>query len=43
MKNFNAQEVKPKDLEIVKAFLEGNNLDKQEDNAKVAKVSRAMK
>ena len=43
LKNFNAQEIKPKQLEVVKAFLKENNLDKQEDNKKVAKVSSAMK
>ena len=40
---YNAQEMKAKNLEMVKAFLKEKNLDKQEDNKKVAKISRAMK
>ena len=41
--NYNIKEMRIKHLEMVRAFLKENNLDKQEDNAKVAKVSTAVK
>ena len=37
--NYNIQGSKIKNLEMVKAFLKENNLDKQEDGVKVAKAS----
>ena len=41
--NYDIKEMKAKSLETLKAFLKENNLDKQEDNKKVAKISRALK
>ena len=41
--NYNLQGKRAEHLEMVKAFLKENNLDKREDGVKVANASQAMK